>query len=116
MDHPNQQIQKNQEEFLKQCPENERDFHASLFRIGNASIIYHQRANEQNLPKLEIYYLEWLQGLPSNIRASMENKGFEECKTMLPFTRYVNERDDIGMDEWMRNHLSEEDYKFYKER
>ena len=33
---------------------------------------------------------------------------------MVPFTRYVNERTDIGMDEWMKDHLSSEDYKNYK--
>lgn len=44
----------------------------------------------------------------------MRRLGFEGCKTMVPFTRYVNERTDIGMDEWMKDHLSSEDYKNYK--
>jgi len=45
----------------------------------------------------------------------MKKQGFEACKSTLPFTRYVNERRDIGMDEWMKQHLSEEDYKTYKD-
>jgi hypothetical protein len=46
----------------------------------------------------------------------MEEKGFEYCKNVLPFTRYVNERSDIGMDDWMKEHLSEDDYKMYKKK
>ena len=34
--------------------------------------------------------------------------------SILPFTRYINDRNDIGMDEWMRNHLTDADYSAYK--
>lgn len=34
-------------------------------------------------------------------------------KNMIPFIQYVNERNDIGMDAWMRENLSEEDYAYY---
>jgi protoporphyrinogen oxidase len=51
--------------------------------------------------------------LPANIKKDMKLKGFEACKMMLPFTRYVNERQDIGMGEWMKHHLSAEDYEYY---
>lgn len=113
MKHPNPQIQQNQEEFLKQLPEEERSFHAALFRVGNAAYRYHQLANttEINDKTLQLYFREWLDGLPINIRISLEEKGFEYCKTTMSFTRYVNERQDIGMDEWMKEHLSEDDYK-----
>ncbi|MDR0232996.1 MAG: hypothetical protein LBI82_12915 [Dysgonamonadaceae bacterium] len=114
MIHPDPQIQRNQQDFLNRFPLNEREHHASLFRIGNAAVIYHQMAEETSLPKLELYYHEWLEALPSNIRESMEKRGFEECKRILSFTRYINERNDFGMDEWMKSNLSEEDYKFYK--
>lgn len=115
MNHPDPQIQQNLEEFLKRCPENQRDFHAMLFRIGNATYRYHQlAASASDIP--ESYFKEWLEGLPANIRVNMEREGFERCKTMLPFTRYVNERRDIGMDDWMKEHLSEEDYSVYNSK
>jgi hypothetical protein len=57
------------------------------------------------------YYEEWLEGLPHNIKVDMQKKGYNACKTFAPYTRYVNERTDIGMDEWMKEHLSEEDFK-----
>ncbi len=39
MKHPDPKIQKKQEEFLKNCPPKDREFHARLFRIGNTSYL-----------------------------------------------------------------------------
>ena len=116
MKHPDPKCQEKQEAFLKQCnDDNLRDFHARLFRIGNASYIYHQHAIlSVNNETLKIYYEEWIGELPSNLSVEMKKKGFEYCKSALPFTRYVNEREDIGIDEWMKEHLSNEDYQAYK--
>jgi len=114
MEHPDENCRKNQIEFLNQCPQNEREYHARIFRLGNAAFIYHQMAYDTSDTVLEVYYHEWLEGLPPNIKKSMKEHGFERCKSMLPFTRYVNERKDYGMDEWMREHLTEDDYREYK--
>ena len=108
MKHPNPDIQRNQERFLESCPPEEKEFHSRLFRIGNAAYCYHQAAVGNEIP-VE-YFFEWLEGLPEPIRVDMKKKGFEACKSVLSFTRYVNERRDIGMDEWMRGNLSDEDY------
>lgn len=115
MKHPNPDCQESQAEFLRNCPEEQREFHERMFRIGNATYIYHQQVESLNDKELYPYYLEWLEGLPAHISADMKNRGFEQCKFALSFTRYVNERKDIGLDEWMKEHLSEEDYKFTKE-
>lgn len=100
MKHPNPKLQSYQEEFLEKCSPKEREYHARLFRYGNAAYIYHQLADvAKNKDSLKLYYEEWLQGLPSYIAVDMKKKGFEQCKSLFPFTRYVNERTDIGMDE-----------------
>lgn len=114
MEHPNSECRKMQDEFLKNCPPEEREFHARLFRYGNAAYIYHQLVKApKNKDSLKMYFEEWLQGLPPNIAEDMKKKGFEQCKSLFPFTRYVNERADIGMRDWMKEHLSEEDYNYY---
>lgn len=119
MKHPNIQCQKKQEEFLKNCPPEEREFHARLFRYGNATYRYHQHAaNPRNTESLKLYYEEWLEGLQKldpDFALIMEKQGFEKCKTIMSFTRYVNERTDIGLDEWLKEHLSEDDYNYYRE-
>ena len=112
--HPDKSIQKKQRDFLLQCPESEREYHARMFRIGNATIIYHQLAASNNDTTLEIYYREWLAGLPPALMQHMQQQGFEACKSMLPFTRFVNERKDYGLDDWLKQHLSEDDYNSYK--
>jgi len=113
MKHPNEQKQKSQEEYLKNCPPEEREFNARLFRIGNATYRYHllATADKEDIP--EEYFFEWLEGLPEPIRADMKKKGFEVCKSILPFTRYVNERRDIGLEQWLKDHLSPEDYLYH---
>lgn len=111
MKHPNKELQDNQEKFLEQLPKEQREEHARLFRLGNAAYVYHQQAEE--LEPTETDFIEWIEGLPKNIGKDMENKGFEECKGILSFTRYVMEKNDIGMGEWMKHNLSKEDYQAY---
>ncbi len=111
MKHPNKEQQENQKKFLETIPEEQREEHALLLRFGNASYSYHQGA--QALEPSEDDYKEWLEGLRENIRRDMEIKGFEGCKGVVSFTRYVNEKNDIGMLEWMKNNLSAEDFKAY---
>jgi len=109
MKHPEEKYNKNQAKYLEKCSPEQREFHAQLFRIGNATYRYHQLATESE--PTEEYYFEWLQGLPENIRKDMKERGFEGCKNILSFTRYVNERNDIGMDEYLKENLSPEDFK-----
>lgn len=64
---------------------------------------------------LQIYFEEYLEGLPNErIRQHERNGGLEVAKRSWPFRRYVLERNDFGMDEFMRLNLSEDDYAFYK--
>lgn len=86
MNHPSKECQRKQEEFLKNCPEAEREFHSQHFRIANAAYVYHQQAVSTNERKQREYFDEWLQGLPSIIAKDMKEKGFELCKSMMPFT------------------------------
>ena len=65
---------------------------------------------------LAIYFEEFLDGLPNdNIRTIERARGLEEAKRSWPFRRYVLERNDVGMDEFMRLNLSAEDYAYYVE-
>lgn len=111
MEHPNAIQKENQENFLNGLPENERENHARLFRLGNAAYRYHNEAKSKEPTELD--FSEWLEGLPSNIANEMKNKGFETCKRVLSFSRYVMEKNDVGMDVWMKGNLNAEDYEFY---
>lgn len=65
---------------------------------------------------LTIYWEEYLEGLPhEGLRRAEKEMGLEKAKSSLPFQRYVLERHDIGMDEFLRQSLIAEDYSFHQE-
>jgi hypothetical protein len=65
---------------------------------------------------LAIYFEEFMAGLPNDqIRTIERARGLEDAKRSWPFRRYVLERNDFGMDEFMRLNLSEADYAYYVE-
>ena len=111
MQHPNKKQRKHQAKVLADLPEEQREEHAQLFRFINAAYIYHTQAKAFNPTKED--FEEWLTGLPKNIRNHMEIIGFALCKDVVSFQRYVLEKNDIGMDKWMKNNLSENDYNDY---
>jgi hypothetical protein len=110
--HPLDHCNISQEAFLKACPEKERRFNALQFTYGNIAYRYHQEAKEFN-PTVQDFK-HWLSGLPENMRQSMEEKGFEYCKTVYPFTRHVMEMNDIGLDEYVEQQMGAEDFAEYQ--
>lgn len=107
--HPLEEMNINQENFVQSVSENDREFHELLFSYGNAVYVYHGLDIEPTLQD----YKEWLEGLDQVIRTDMENRGFEKCKTILSFTRYVRERKDIGMEEFVKEKMGKEEYQKY---
>lgn len=64
---------------------------------------------------LDIYFEEYLEGLPNDrVREGERSRGLEEATRGWPFRRYVLERNDFGMNEFMRLNLSDDDYAYYK--
>lgn len=47
-------------------------------------------------------------------RTEME-RGLDEARRSFPFRRYILERHDMGMDEFLRHNLSVDDYAFHVE-
>lgn len=109
--HPLPSCNESQEAMLEQLPEDQRRFHELLLSYGNATYRYHQEAAEHEPTEQD--YREWLEGLPENVARGMAAKGFEECRTVLSFTRYVNEKHDVGMEEYVRSLMGDEEYKEY---
>lgn len=110
--HPDEACNEMQEAFLYQCPADQRRFHELLFTHGNISYRYHQESKTFRPTVTD--FEEWLTGLPVNIRQDMQRRGFEACKGILSFTRYVNEKNDIGLDEYIRLWMDPEDLAEYK--
>ncbi len=64
---------------------------------------------------LQIYFEEYLEGLSNDrLREVERTRGLAEARRSWPFRRYVLERHDFGLEEFMRLNLSETDYGFWK--
>jgi hypothetical protein len=111
MTHPDQKCNEYQAEFLAKCSPDERSFHELIFKVGNATFRYHQLANDFSPGVAD--WKEWLEGLEEPMKAAMEGKGFEDCKSILSFTRYVMEKNDQGLDAYLKANLRADDLKEY---
>jgi hypothetical protein len=57
----------------------------------------------------------WIESLKEPMKSNFKKQGLENCKGVLNFKRFILELNDFGMDEYMKNNLSIEDYKFWKD-
>lgn len=112
MRHPEEKYNLEQEKALKGFPPEKRAFFELMFKIGNASVVYHAKARESE--PTEADWKEWIDGLSEPAKSGFRTMGFEKCKSAFPFTRYVNEKNDIGFDEFLKINLSEADYESYR--
>lgn len=111
--HPDESCNAMQAAFLEQCPADQRRFHELFYTYANIVYRYHSGAREF-APTLQEYQ-EWLEGLPENIRKDMQEKGVDDCKGVLSFTRYVNEKNDVGLEEYIKQHMDPADYAEYRQ-
>ncbi|MEI6949790.1 hypothetical protein V9K67_21565 [Paraflavisolibacter sp. H34] len=111
--HPLEKYRAIQAEQLAALPEHQRRQMELAYSFGNAAYIYHSQA--QDYEPSEVDFEEWLEGLSETMRASMKKKGFQACKTHIPFTRYVLEKNDIGMDLFVKNLMGAKDYAEFHE-
>lgn len=109
--HPDDKCNINQEEVIRNTPLNKREFQELLFSYGNATYLYHSKAYDFKPSNDD--YIEWISGLEPAIQKGMEERGFLGCLGVLSFTRYVNEKHDVGMVEYVTNLMGEDDYAKY---
>ncbi len=109
--HPGEEYNRNQEAFLASCPPEERRAHELMLSYGNATYRYHNEARK--FEPTEQDWAEWLEGLAEPMRTASRGMGFDTCKTILSFTRYVMEKNDVGMDEYVRRLMGGEVYAEY---
>lgn len=107
--HPNKGTHQNQLTFLEKLPEPQKSEHAQLFRFGNAAMQYYNK-EEATMED----YLDWLEGLEEPMHSHMKSKGFEGCKTALPLLRHALERRDVGINDFVKRLLNQEDFEAWE--
>ena len=108
--HPLDKYHQSQLAFLGNLPDEEqRRYHARLFRLGNAAYRYQQQVTGQ---VTEDDFRHWLEGLPEKMRRVVEREGFEKSKSVLGLRRHALERRNMGYDEFVRALVSAEDWEY----
>ncbi|MCF2501375.1 hypothetical protein [Dyadobacter chenhuakuii] len=105
-------LQARQAAALAALPEDQRDFMAFMFRTTNVSAYYYNQHGAE--PCLEDF-ADWLECLDPVIANKLRVEGFERHRSSLSLRRHAAERKDLGLDEYMREHLSEQDYNRWKQ-
>ena len=107
--HPLDNYHQAQLALLATLPEAQREEHARLFRLGNATYRYQQQAQGE-VTEEDFYH--WLEGLPEKMRVAMACDGFEASRNSWPLRRHALERRDMGQDAFLQAILSPEDWAY----
>ncbi|MCE7061967.1 hypothetical protein [Dyadobacter sp. CY343] len=105
-------LQARQAEALAALPQQHRDEMAFMFRTGNVSSYYY---NEHAAEPTQDDFDDWLQGLDSVLANMFQIEGLERNRQSLSLRRHAAERNDLGLDQYMKQYLLEQDYNRWKE-
>ena len=83
-----------------------------LLRIGRITTGYYKQLNTQELTEKD--FKLWIESLEEPMRGVINKKGLEDCRGVLNFQRFILELQDKGLDEYLKNNLTEEDFNFYR--
>lgn len=84
-----------------------------MLRIGIVATQYHKGDGIKFEPSWQDWE-DWLGGLPERAAVIFSKDGFEKGILALPFKRFYIELNDIGLEEYMTQHLSTEDLVIWK--
>jgi phage gp29-like protein len=71
---------------------------------------YYDKARELSS---EALFNSWIESLSEPIKSSLRTKGYVFSKNALPFLRFVAEMNDLGLDQFMKERLTEKDFERY---
>jgi len=84
-----------------------------MLRIGMVATKYHNGDGIKFEPSQQDWE-DWLGGLPERAAVIFRKDGFEKGILALPFRRFYMELNDIGFEEYMKKHLSVEEFAIWK--
>lgn len=83
----------------------------SLLRVATATISYYKQLDAKELTQKD--FTLWIDSLEEPMKGAFNKKGLDECRGVLNFQRFILELRDIGLDEYLKERLSPEDYLEY---
>ena len=84
----------------------------TLKELGEITRAYYSQTTEGDYTE-ETFKL-WLDSLSPKIREYFKSKGLKECRGVLNYQRFVLELRDTGLDEYLKDKLTPDQYERYK--
>jgi arsenate reductase-like glutaredoxin family protein len=82
-----------------------------LLRIGKVTTEYYNQLNSKELTEEE--FKLWIESLEEPMRGAFNKKGLQECKGVLNFQRFILELRDKGLEEYLKEYLTEEELSYW---
>ena len=82
-----------------------------LLRIGNTCNDYYRQLNSKELTEED--FKLWIESLQEPMRGVFNSKGLDSCRGVLNFQRFILEIQDKGLEEYLKNNLTDEDYSYW---
>jgi hypothetical protein len=82
-----------------------------LLRIGRITTGYYKQLNRDELTDKDFNL--WIESLEEPMRGVFNSKGLDNCRGVLNFQRFILELQDKGLDEYLKNNLTDEDFSYY---
>ena len=80
-------------------------------RIVQTITAYYSQLKAQEIT--ETQFSLWIESLQEPMRTSFKAKGLGYCRGVLNLQRFILELQDKGLEEYLKNELTEDEYKLY---
>ena len=74
---------------------------------------YYKQLNSSTITQEE--YKLWIDSLQEPMRGHFKDKGIDNCRGVLNLQRFILELRDYPLEDYLRERLTEEEYRAYKE-
>jgi hypothetical protein len=89
----------------------------TYIKIDNATKCYYKQLNPEELTEedfnLWIENLQKLGGYEEFRASAFKNEGLDSCRKNIDFKRFILELQGKGLDEYLKNNLTEEEFSYY---
>jgi hypothetical protein len=82
-----------------------------LIRIGKVVNSYYYQLKKKEIT--EEKFSLWIESLQDPMKKHFKDKGLEKCSGVLNFQRFILELQDNGLEEYLKNELSDEDFTYW---
>jgi len=84
-----------------------------LLQIGKVISSYYSQLKAKELTETD--FSLWIESLGEPMKTVFKKKGLEGCRGVLNFQRFILETEDKGLEEYLKNELTEEDYNYWRD-